>query len=173
MINFSSLPLGGGSAGKAGVGWPRQFPQNAIHCPVQRLVNVDIPKAQNLETAPRKFCITQAISFNMGAHAVLAAIDFDDEPMGFLGEVDDVGGNRAMPAEMKAFHLQAAQIDPEFTSCGVMRLRRVLAISLAIFPHPRCSATAPSPRRGGMANVAEVKTANSGDSVAHSRKAET
>ena len=82
---------------------------NRIDHAVQVLIDLVIPKADHAVAAFGEPGGPPRIMLDSGRFKMLRAVEFDDEPLREADEVDDVGAERGLAAELVAVELAGAQ----------------------------------------------------------------
>src|SRR5262249_13125331 len=111
-------------------------------------IDLVVPEPQCPEPITGKVSVADEITPRMRVEVMLATVDFDNEPVLETHEVDDMTIARSLAAKMETLFLQERRWTHSLTSCGVIRLRRLRAVSSAITPtRPPSAATLPLRRR--------------------------
>ena len=97
------------------VGWGFvQRIQNAFHDSGKVGIHIRIPEPKNSEALRHKKGVTSVIRLRSLMQPVLTSICFDDQPASEANEVDDIGTNGRLSAEIDPERLQLPQLHPQF-----------------------------------------------------------
>jgi hypothetical protein len=91
--------------------------QRRVYCfqdTSQISVRVAIPESQYAKPITHDVPVAHSISRGVIVEIVLAAIDFDDQPLLQANEIDNEAVARRLAAEMKAALAPGAQMNPQF-----------------------------------------------------------
>ena len=115
------------------------------------LHHVIVPEAQHAKTSSAKIVIALLVGFAVG---MLATIGFDDQRSFETGEIDNIGRDHVLPAELRDGHPPIAQHRPEAAfgerwidahqTCSVAEFAGALALIIGRHtPHPSAAARLP------------------------------
>jgi hypothetical protein len=113
------------------------------------LVDVVIPKTQDLETLLREAVISLRVAPSMRVEIMLTAVDLDDEALLQADEINDEAIARRLPAEMESTLSPGAEVYPQLDLLPGHALAQRTR-DFVRHPPPGSLRSPPSPCGGGM-----------------------